>query len=139
MKFLPEAIQTFEQGQPTLIGGGGYCFSVFELLKVAGDANLDKFIEIAGCDGEEFSSLKRRIGRVLRLLEHPSVEEQPAFFAIEVATGRRRRLGFTSARGAAGPFLRGSIPFCFSLRDHRESLKHASAPECEENIYLLSA
>src|SRR5580658_347370 len=61
-----------------------FCIPVFDLLHQAGYAHFEKFVEIAGTNGEEFKSLQYRITLVLRFFEHTPVESQPRGFAIDV-------------------------------------------------------
>src|SRR5262249_14205535 len=60
-------------------------------LDQAGDADLKKLVEIRADDGEELHPLQQGMARILRLLQHPAVEGQPAQLAIEVGEFRRGR------------------------------------------------
>ena len=51
--------------------------AIFNSLHDAGDANLDKFVEIGGGDGQEFHALQQRIREVLSFLQNAAVEAQP--------------------------------------------------------------
>ncbi len=55
----------------------------FDLLLDAGDADLEKFVEVRAEDGEELDPLDQRLGRVLRFLENAPVEFEPAQLAID--------------------------------------------------------
>ena len=54
-----------------------------DLLLDAGDADLEKLIEIRADDGEELDPLDQRLRRVLRFLEDAAVELEPAQLAID--------------------------------------------------------
>ncbi len=54
------------------------------LLQKAGDSYLDKFVQIAGGDGEELDSFQQRIAFVQGFFEHTTVKRQPGLVAIEV-------------------------------------------------------
>ena len=55
----------------------------FDLLLDAGDANLEKLVEIRAEDGEEFDPLDQRLRRVLRFFQNAPVELEPAQLAID--------------------------------------------------------
>jgi len=74
----------------------------FDLLFDAGDANLEKFVQVRAENRQEFDALNERLRRVLCFLEHAPVEFEPAQLAINEIfrsgkTGRRggllRRIG----------------------------------------------
>ena len=54
-----------------------------DLLLDAGDANLEKFIEIRADDPEKLDPLEQRLGRVLRFLEDAAIELEPAQLAVD--------------------------------------------------------
>ena len=60
--------------------------AVFNALHDAGDANFDKFIQIAGGNGEEFDPFEQGIGRILGFFENTAVEAQPGFIAADKET-----------------------------------------------------
>ena len=51
-----------------------FCHSAFNLLDDAGDADLEKLVEIGANNSEKFHSFEQRMPRVLRLLQHSAVE-----------------------------------------------------------------
>ena len=55
----------------------------FDLLLDAGDADLEKFVEIGTEDGEEFYPLDQRLRRVLRFFQDAPVKLKPAQLAID--------------------------------------------------------
>ncbi len=71
----------------------------FDLLLDAGDANLEKLIEIRADDGEELDPLEQRLRGILRFLEDAAVELEPAQLAIDEIFRRGEmtvRAGFQS-------------------------------------------
>ena len=54
-----------------------------DLLFDAGDANLEKFIEIVAEDGHEFDPLDQRLGWILRFLQNAPVKFEPAQLAVD--------------------------------------------------------
>ena len=64
-----------------------------DLLFDAGDANLEKLIEIIAEDGHEFDPLDQRLGRVLRFLQNAPVKFEPAQLAIN-EIGRIGKIAF---------------------------------------------
>ena len=56
--------------------------AVFNLLQQASHANLEKFIEVAGGNGQKFHPLQKRIAGVFRFFQYAPIEFQPRFFAI---------------------------------------------------------
>ena len=69
-----------DHGQP--VGSGGIV-AVFELLQQAADPNLEKFVEVAGGNGEKFHPFEQRIAEIVRFFKHTPVELQPRGFAVE--------------------------------------------------------
>ena len=68
----------------------------FDLLLDAGDANLEKLVEVRAEDGEEFDPLDQRLRWILRFFQDAPVELEPAQLAIDEIfrrgeTVRRRR------------------------------------------------
>src|SRR6185312_4287287 len=61
-----------------------------DLLFDAGDANLEKFIEIIAEDGHELDPLDQRLRRVLRFLQNAPVKFQPTQLAINEIGGIRK-------------------------------------------------
>ena len=55
----------------------------FHLLLQAGDADLEKLIEVRADDAEELHALEQWRGGVERLIEHALVEGEPAQLAVE--------------------------------------------------------
>ena len=53
------------------------------------DPDHEELIQVAREDRQEPDPLQQREGLVLGELEHPLVEPQPAFLAVEVAAGRK--------------------------------------------------
>ena len=68
------SVALFHQGQAVRPGFG---VAVFNLLHQPGHPHFEKFIEIAGADGEKFQPLEQRIAFILRLFQHAPVELQP--------------------------------------------------------------
>src|SRR5208282_434161 len=60
--------------------------SVFNLLHQTRDPDLEKLVQVAGSNGQEFESLQNWIVFVLRFLEHTAVESQPGSFAVDVVS-----------------------------------------------------
>ena len=54
-----------------------------DLLDQARDTHHEKFVQIAGRDGQEPQALKQRMGRIAGFFQHPAVEFQPGKFAID--------------------------------------------------------
>jgi hypothetical protein len=67
------------------------------LLHHSGKAHLDKLVEIASRDGQEFYALEKRIIRVASFLEDAFIELEPRVVAIEVL----RRFGRGAERHAS--------------------------------------
>ena len=63
--------------------------SLLDLLAIlsdqSGEANHEKFIEIAAGNRQEAQPLEQRMGAVFRFLDHPLVEAQPTDFPVEIA------------------------------------------------------
>ena len=72
------------------------------LLQQARDSHFDKFVQIAGGDGEELDSLQQRVAFVQRFFEHPAVESQPGLVAIEVVARIAQAGSGPSARSPPG-------------------------------------
>ena len=83
----------------------GFEFAV-DLILQAGDAHLEKFVEVGCRDGQEPQTLQRFHRLVACFLQHALVEPQPAEFAIDVqvgvAGGVTGELGRGQARAVAG-------------------------------------
>ncbi len=60
----------------------------------ARDAHHEKFVEVAGGDGEEAQAFQQRMVRVLGFFENAPVEMQPGELAIDEALGARDDLGY---------------------------------------------
>ena len=58
----------------------------FDLLFDPGHADLEKLIQIRAEDGKELDPLDERLGRILRFLEHATIELKPAQLAIDEIT-----------------------------------------------------
>jgi hypothetical protein len=54
-----------------------------ELILERGNADLEELVEVRGCDRAELGALQQRDTRLLRQLQHPVVEGQPAQFPVE--------------------------------------------------------
>jgi len=67
--------------------GDGLGRSVFHLLDEAGDADLEKLVEVGAEDGEEADALEERVAVALGLLEDAAVEGEPAQLAVEIGGG----------------------------------------------------
>src|ERR1700730_18716916 len=67
-----------------------FCISVFNALHDAGDANLDKLIQIAGGNGEELDPFEQGIVGILSFFQHAAIEAQPRFIAADEKTLRIR-------------------------------------------------
>jgi len=63
--------------------GSGEVMPVFQLLQQTADPDLEKFIQIAGGDGQKFDPLKQGIAQVFGFFEHAPVKFQPGFFAVQ--------------------------------------------------------
>ena len=74
---IHQPVQPFLRGQSAFIGRLREIVTVFDPLQEAGYSNLDKFIQVAGRDCQEFHSLQQRVRFVLRLLQYPLVESHP--------------------------------------------------------------
>ena len=73
-------------GQGLLEGravGVEFGVAVFDTLQHAGYADLDKFVQIAGGDGQKLNALEEGIGFVLSFFEHTAVEIEPGFVSAE--------------------------------------------------------
>ena len=57
--------------------------AAFDLLLQAGDAHLEKLVEIGTDDAEELQPFQQGIGRVERLVQDALIEFQPAQLAID--------------------------------------------------------
>ena len=62
----------------------GVIVAVFNPLQQAGNAHLEKLVEIARRNRQELYPLQQGIGIVLRFLQHPAVELQPREITVEV-------------------------------------------------------
>ncbi len=62
--------------------------AVFNALHDAGNANLDKLIQIAGGDGEELDPFEQGIFRILGFFEDAAIKAQPRFVAADKETLR---------------------------------------------------
>ena len=74
----------------------------FDLLQDAGDADLQKLVEVAGGDGEKLDALEQRVGGVVGLFEDAAVELKPRLVAVQIAAldGWRRAAGTRFFRAA---------------------------------------
>jgi hypothetical protein len=59
---------------------------VFHLLKQSRHPHFNKFVKVAGSDGEEFDSFEKRIRFIQGFFQHSAVEGEPGFVAIEMET-----------------------------------------------------
>lgn len=81
MHGLRNVLQFFFDGEPIRADALG---AMFDLLKKAGDADFDEFVEIVGGDGQKFDAFKKRIAVVASLIEHTLIEGQPLEVAVQV-------------------------------------------------------
>ena len=61
--------------------------AVFQQLFQGGDADFKKLVEVGADNREEFEPFEKGLGRILRLLQNPLVEFQPAEFPVDVRGG----------------------------------------------------
>src|SRR5437899_5928091 len=54
----------------------------FDLLFDTGDADLEKFVQVRTENAKKLYPLDQRLGRILRLLQNPAIELEPAQLAI---------------------------------------------------------
>ena len=59
---------------------------VVHLAAQAGDPDHHELVEVVARDGEEAQPLQQRVGGVHRFFQHPRVEGEPRYFAVQVAT-----------------------------------------------------
>ena len=92
----------------------------------ARDPDHEELIQVAREDRQEPDPLQQRERLVLGELEHPLVEPQPAFLAVEVAAGRKIGPLLVAALGRAGRPHRGHVllgshgfPAFLQLRRHQ--------------------
>ncbi len=80
----------------------------------AGHPHHEELIQVAGEDGEEPHPLKQRDGLVLRELQDPLVEPEPALLAIQIPTGRQLvgagRAGLIRRQGGEAGLRRHLVP-----------------------------
>ena len=58
--------------------------AVLDLLQESGEADFDKFVEVAGGNGEEFDALEQRIGFVLSFFKDAAIEGEPRLVPVEI-------------------------------------------------------
>src|SRR3984893_11954009 len=58
--------------------------SIFNLLYKPSHTHFEKFIQVAGRDGEKFQALGKRILRIVRFYGPATVESQPGGFRVDV-------------------------------------------------------
>src|SRR5438270_5171071 len=58
--------------------------AVLDLLDQSGHSHFEKFVKVAGGNGEELQTFQQRVGGVIRLFENTLVEGEPGGLAIEV-------------------------------------------------------
>ena len=84
----------------------------FDLLLEAGDAHLEKLVEVRAADAEEFQAFEQGIRRIQRLVEDALVEFQPAQLAVEemfrFENRVRHKMGET-ARHVAAAITSGKV------------------------------
>ena len=83
--------------------------AVFNALHDAGDANLDKFIQIAGGNGQELNPLQQGIVLILGFFEDTAVKAQPRFVAADKET--LRVLALVVHRGRVGDTICLCLPY----------------------------
>ena len=89
--------------------------AVLDLLQESGKADFDKFVEVAGGDGEEFNALKQRIGFVLGLFKDAAIEGEPRLVTVEIVARiveRNARHGGQDLAGRDGSA--GLLMECYS-------------------------
>ncbi len=64
--------------------GASLAVAVLDLLKESGEADFDKFVEVAGGNGEEFDALEQRIGFVLSFFKNAAIEGEPRLVPVEI-------------------------------------------------------
>src|SRR5271168_1035890 len=64
--------------------GPGFPRAMLDALQEAGDAHLDKFIEVIRGDSQEFDAFQKRVPDVAGLFEDAAVELQPLHMAVEI-------------------------------------------------------
>ena len=93
-RLVPAAVLALDEG--TQLGGvavegllrrhairADLVVAVFNALHHAGHADLDKFVEIGGGDGQELHPLEQGIARILGFLQNAAIEAQPGLIAAE--------------------------------------------------------
>src|SRR5439155_19815643 len=119
-------VKCFRAGHPV---GSNVTGLALDLLFDAGDANLEKLIEIVAEDGHELDPLDQRLGRILRFHQNAPVKFEPAQLAInEIGRVGKIALRLDCIRQKRQLVRR----YCSS-----RSLHLISAPSPE--IYLISA
>ena len=68
-------------GRQAIQAGGGD--AAFDLLLEAGDAHLEKFVQVGSGDAKKLETFQERIAGIAGLVEHALVELQPAQLAVD--------------------------------------------------------
>jgi len=61
-----------------------FVIAVLDLLHHRSHANLEKFVEIIGGDGEKLQALQKGVVLILGFLEHTTVEREPGRITVQV-------------------------------------------------------
>ena len=97
---LADAAELFGRRQPVgALGGDTLAYLAFQ----AGNPDHEKLVEIVGGNRQETHPFEQRVGNVLGLLEHATIEMEPGQFPIDETIGacrQSRRNSDTSAAAA---------------------------------------
>ena len=61
--------------------------AVLDFLQETRNADLHKFVEVVGRDGQEFHAFKQWVTAILRFFKYALVEGHPLHMAVEVKSG----------------------------------------------------
>ena len=81
MRQSSQGVPSFDQGQAVR---ADFVIAILNLLHHGRHADLKKFVEIAGRDGQKLEPFELRIVLILCFLQHTPVKGKPGSIAIEV-------------------------------------------------------
>src|SRR5437868_6798812 len=111
----------------------------FDLLFNPSDADLEELVQVRAEDAKKLHPLDQRLGRVLRLLQNPTIELEPAQFAVDeifrIAEPLVRRLarGYRYNNATSFRFDPGSrLLYLFNIDNQsRMTRRDLSARRCD--------
>ena len=81
MGFAGKLVALLEQREAI---GPGLAVAILDLLHQPRDSHFEKFVQVAGADGQKLQAFEQRNAFVLRFFQDTAVEGQPGNLAVDV-------------------------------------------------------